>query len=152
MTKKIVVAALALGAMVIAVACIMYAKNAAPAVREISSAEAAEFGKPFVVKLHAQWCANCMLTKSVWSQIEQAYSSRAHLVVFDFTNNATTEASRTRAKRIGLEKFLEEHGGDTGTIAVLDGRTKKTTAVINGSRDFAEYRAAIDASLKGAVR
>jgi hypothetical protein len=37
MTKKIVVAALALGAMVIAVACIMYAKNAAPTVREISS-------------------------------------------------------------------------------------------------------------------
>jgi hypothetical protein len=33
---------------------------------------------------------------------------------------------------------------------VLDARTKEVTASINGSRDFAEYRTAIDAALAAA--
>jgi hypothetical protein len=35
---------------------------------------------------------------------------------------------------------------------VLDGRTKDVTASINGSRDFATYRSAIDAALAGVSR
>ena len=38
----------------------------------------------------------------------------------------------------------------TGTIVVLDGRTKEIVAWINGSRDFTEYRAAIDAAIAAA--
>jgi hypothetical protein len=92
-----------------------------------------------------------MVTKGVWSQIEAAYAMRANLVVFDFTNQATTDASRAEAGRLGLEKVFDENAGWTGTILVLDGRTKDVTASIHGSRDFAEYRAAIDAALRGAT-
>jgi hypothetical protein len=47
------------------------------------------------------------------------------------------------------QKGFDEYAGATGTIVVLDGRTRKVTASIGGSRDFAPYRAAIDATLKG---
>jgi hypothetical protein len=93
-----------------------------------------------------------MLTRGVWSLVEAAYSTRANLVVFDFTNQATTDASRAEAGRLGFGKAFDENAGWTGTILVLDGRTKDVTASIHGSRDFSEYRAAIDAALRGATK
>jgi hypothetical protein len=42
---------------------------------------------------------------------------------------------------------LEEAGFATGTVLVLDGRATEIVAWIEGSRDFAEYRDAIDAAL-----
>ena len=104
------------------------------------------------VKLHAQWCAVCMVTKDVWSQIEETYAGRVNLVVLDFTTQATTDASRTEATRLGLNKVFDEYEGVTGTILVVDGRTKGVTADIGGNRDFAEYRAEIDAMLEGTPR
>jgi thiol-disulfide isomerase/thioredoxin len=151
MIKKALVVVTLLGAVLAAFGVIMYLGNPAPAVPAVSALEAAKTGKPFVVKLHAQWCAVCLVTKGVWSQIEETYSRRVNLVVLDFTNDANTEASRAEATRLGLETFFEEYAGATGTIVVLDGRTKEVTASINGSRDFATYRAAIDAALDGAT-
>jgi thiol-disulfide isomerase/thioredoxin len=149
MIKKVVLGLIS-GAVVLAAAgYVMYATNTAPAVPAISPVEAANSGKPYVVKLHAQWCPKCMITKDVWSQIEANYATRVHLVVLDFTNEANSDASRAEAQRLGLDRFFEEYGGVTGTIVVLEGRTKDVTASINGSRDFADYRAAIDAILDG---
>src|SRR5688572_10487080 len=130
----------------------MYARNVAPAVPRVSVEEAARTGKPFVIKLHAQWCAVCMVTTDVWGKIEETYAPRVNLVVLDFTNEANTTASRAEAERLGLLKFFEEFSGATGTIVVLDGRTKEVAASINGSRDFAEYRAAIDTALNDAAK
>jgi len=137
---------------VVAVASVMYVRNAPPAVPTISVVDAANTSRPYVVKLHAQWCPICMLTKTVWSQIEGAYAGRANFVVFDFTNQATTDRSRAEATRLGLEKFFDDNAGATGTVAVLDGRTKEEAASIHGIRGFDEYRAAIDASLHGVTR
>jgi thiol-disulfide isomerase/thioredoxin len=152
MIKKVLLGATFLAVLLVAVASAMYVRNAPPTVPRISSVEAANASRPYVVKLHAQWCPICMLTKTVWSQIEVAYSGRANFVVFDFTNQATTDMSRAEAKRLGLEKFFDENAGWTGAIAVLDGRTKEETASIHGIRGFDEYRAAIDAGLRGVTR
>ena len=148
MIKKTLLVLTALVVVLVAFGFILYYTNAMPAVPAISDAEAGNPSKPYVVKLHAQWCPVCMLTKDVWSQIEDTYSMRANLVVLDFTNQANTDRSRAEAKRLGLQMFFHEYSGATGTIVVLDGRTKEVTASINGSRSFAEYRAAIDAALK----
>jgi hypothetical protein len=152
MIKKALLGVIVLAVALVAVVSVMYVRNAPPSVRTISLAEAANPGRPYVVKLHAQWCPICMLTKRVWSQIDVAYSGRANFVVFDFTNQATTDISRAQAKRLGLEKFFDENAGSTGTIAVLDGRTKEETASIHGIRGFEEYRAAIDASLHAVTK
>jgi thiol-disulfide isomerase/thioredoxin len=147
MLKKALLGVAVLGAVLIAAGSILYVRNTAPSVPPVSPVEAAKTGKPYVVKLHAQWCAVCMITKDVWTQIEKAYAQRVNLVVLDFTTDANVEASRAEATRLGLTKFFDEYGGATGSIVVLDGRTKDVTASISGSRNFADYRVAIDAAL-----
>ena len=151
MIKKALLGVTVLVVALVGVASAMYVWNATPTVPPISL-EAANTRRPYIVKLHAQWCPICMLTKTVWSQIEVAYSGRANFVVFDFTNQTTTDRSRAEAKRLGLEKFFDENAGSTGTIAILDGRTKEETASIHGIRGFEEYRAAIDASLHAVTK
>ena len=146
MIKKTLVASLLVALALAVVGIVMFATNPAPAMARISTLESE---KPYVVKLHARWCVVCALTKPAWSEIEKAYSASVNLVVFDFTNGTAIEASRSEAKRIGLDTFFEEHAGWTGAIAVLDGRTKKVITVIEGRRSIAEYRVAIDVALKG---
>lgn len=144
--KKVLRAVGVFVVMLIATASAMYLTNAAPAVPPVVAADT-DTGKPFVIKLHAQWCVFCMMTKDEWSRIEETYKGRVNLVVFDFTTDEKSTASRAEAKRLGLETFFEEFEGVTGTIVVLDGRTKQVAAEINGNRDFAEYGGAIDAAL-----
>ena len=95
MIKKALLAAATLVTVLVASGLVMFVRNPAPVVPAIQAdSVAADSSKPFVVKLHAQWCPVCMVTKDVWSQIEAAYGSRVHLVVLDFTNQARTDASR----------------------------------------------------------
>jgi thiol-disulfide isomerase/thioredoxin len=127
---------------------VAYLGNAAPAAPPISAAEASNPSKPFVVKLHARWCAICMITTSVWSQVQKEYSGRVNFLVLDFTDDTTTDASKAAADRVGLSRIFEE-SGSTGVVLVVDGHTQEVTASIAGSRDVAEYREAIDAALNG---
>ena len=150
--RRAITVVVVLVAALAATGAILYARNAAPVVPTIAAADAAAAGTPWVVKLHAQWCPVCMLTKSMWSEIEKNYDGRVRLAVFDFTDEVTTAATRAEAQRLGLGAVLEEAGFATGTILVLDGRTKEIVDWINGSRDFAEYRTAIDAALAAAER
>ncbi|HEX5049077.1 MAG TPA: thioredoxin family protein [Gammaproteobacteria bacterium] len=152
MIRRALLTAAALGAALAAAVGALYATNGAPAVPSVSALEAANPTKPFVVKLHAQWCPICRITKGVWSDIAATYGDRVNLVVLDFTDETTTDASRAEAERLGLGSYFEDHSGWTGTISIVDGSTKEVTADIHGSRDFAEYRAAIDGALARAVR
>ena len=148
MIKKLLLALASLVVVVIAVGGVLYLRNTTPIVPAISSADAANPSKPYVVKLHAQWCPICMLTKGVWSQVEMTYAGRANFVVFDFTDDATTSASKAEAARLGLGKFFDENVGATGSISVLDGRTGREMASVQGVHGFDEYRAAIDEGLR----
>jgi thiol-disulfide isomerase/thioredoxin len=145
--KKPVVFGIAAVAALIALFSWLYLTNTPPPVPSLSDTEAAIPTKPYVIKLHAQWCPVCMATKGIWSQIEAAYGTRVNLVVFDFTDDATTAKGKAEAARLGLQQFFDENSGWTGTIAVLSAAGKKELATIHGSRDFAEYRAAIDSAL-----
>jgi thiol-disulfide isomerase/thioredoxin len=128
---------------------VMYLRNTAPVTPPVSSAEASNPTKPFVVKVHAQWCAVCMLTTSVWTRIEGEYAGRVNFLVMDFTDDRTTETSGVEAERVGLGRVFEETGA-TGVVLIVNGRTKEIMATIAGSRDFEDYRVAIDAALKAA--
>jgi thiol-disulfide isomerase/thioredoxin len=145
--KRALLIVTVLGAALVLLGYIAYLGNQAPTVAALSPEEAEKSGRPYVVKLHAQWCPVCLMTKDVWSQIEKTYAGRVNLVIFDFTNSENTETSKAEAKRLGLDQFFEEYAGASGTIVVMDGRTKQVKASIQGSRDFAEYRAAIDEAL-----
>ena len=134
-----------------ATTAILYARNTTPVVPAITTADATAAGAPWVVKLHAQWCPVCMMTKGMWSSVEDRYAGRVRLAVFDFTDEATTAATRAEAERLGLAAVLDEVGFATGPVVVLDGRTKEILAWLD-SRDFADYREAIDAAVAASER
>jgi thiol-disulfide isomerase/thioredoxin len=142
-------AGLVLASVLVATGAILLIGNPAPDVPVIPAVEARAPSRPYVIKLHARWCPVCMTTKDAWTDVQEAYASRVNLVVFDFTTTATTEASRSRARTLGLETVFDEHAGETGTVLVLDRTSKKVREALHGSRDLSEYRAAIDAALNG---
>jgi hypothetical protein len=146
MLKKALTVLLSTGLALAAIGYVLYLGNPAPVAPPIVAADLANPARPYVIKLHAQWCPLCMVTKGVWGEIEKTYAGRANLVVFDFTTEADTATRRAEAKRLGLESFFEEYEGATGVVVVLSPR-KEVLADIKGSRDFSHYRAAIDASL-----
>lgn len=146
MRRRLLVVVAIAGAL-IGAGSFLYARNATPVVPPLATADAAVAGAPWVIKMHAQWCPVCMLTKGMWSEIEQTYAGRVRLAVFDFTTDETTSASRAEAERLGLGYVFDDAAYATGTILVLDGHSGSITAWINGSREFADYRAAIDAAL-----
>ena len=122
----------------------LLATNGPPEVPFIATTEAAGTTKPFVVKAHARWCHVCMTTNAVWDELERTYAARVNLVVFDLTTDATYKAARLEARRLGLEKFFDDYIYGSGSVYVVDARTREVKHEIYGSRDFAEYRAAID--------
>jgi thiol-disulfide isomerase/thioredoxin len=146
MLKKALTVLLSSGLALAAIGYVLYLGNAAPVAPPLAAADLANPARPYVIKLHAQWCPVCMVTKGVWGEIEKTYAGRVNLVVFDVTREADTAASRAEARRLGLESFFEEYEGSTGLVVVLSAR-REVLASIKGSRDFSHYRAAIDASL-----
>ena len=147
MLKKFLTVLLSTGLALAAIGYVLYLGNATPVVPPIAAADRANPARPYVIKLHAQWCPVCMITKGVWGEIEKTYAGRVNLVVLDFTTEADTAASRAEAKRLGLESFFEEYEGSTGLVVVASAG-REVLASIKGSRDFSEYRAAIDAALE----
>jgi thiol-disulfide isomerase/thioredoxin len=138
-------------AALVAVGFVFYLRNTAPVPAPIAAAEIANPTRPFVIKMHAKWCSVCMITRSMWTEVEAAYAGRANLVVFDFTTEATTAASRREAERLGLLKYFDENTGWTGPVVVLDAKSKEEAAVVS-STNFDDYRTAIDAAIASTPR
>lgn len=125
----------------------LYLTNGAPQVRSLSAAEVASANKPFVIKLHAQWCPKCRMTKGVWTEIEAAYADQVHMVVLDFTDDERVRASEAEARRLGLDVVWDEYAGATGIVLVLDRDRGVTAEIGGGNRNVDHYRTAIDAVL-----
>jgi thiol-disulfide isomerase/thioredoxin len=148
MLKKTLLILSSLVVLVLGLGLIMFVSNRAPNVPTVSLSDPATATRPFVVKLHAQWCPICMLTKGTWTKLQTAYADRVNLVVFDITNNETTAASLAEAKRLGLEEFFDAHSGEVGSVYVLEGVSKVVKGSVPGDRELSEYSVVIDEVLK----
>jgi hypothetical protein len=126
--------------------------NPAPRVPFISADDGTGSGRPFVVKLHARWCPVCMVTKDAWADVSLRYAGRVRLVVFDFTTDRTTDASRVEARRLGLDAVFSDYEGATGTVLVLDGTSKEIKHSLHGNLAAEEYRRAIEETLNVEAR
>ena len=126
---------------------ILYITNPTPRVPRIELTSLQDSPPPYVVKVHAQWCPVCIMTKDMWNQVQQSYAGKVNLIVFDVTDAATEQASRAEAQRLGLGDFFDDNSGSTGTVYVLDGRTKALVTSIHGSRNFSDYSKPIDGAL-----
>lgn len=100
--------------------------------------------RPFVVKIHADWCGTCTRLAPTWTRIEQELGEKARVVVFDVTDRKSLGRARVSAEQLGLAEFFERHRGGTGVIAVLDGASGEPLALHKGQADFGLYERAVD--------
>ena len=103
--------------------------------------------RPYVVKVHADWCGTCTRLNPVWSQLEASYGDRAELVLLDVTDREAVARSRATAERLGLGDFFAAHRSKTGVIAVLDS-SRQPIVIWKGETELEKYRSVIDEALE----
>jgi thiol-disulfide isomerase/thioredoxin len=100
-------------------------------------------GKPYVVKIHADWCGNCKALKSVWQRIETDLRDQATIVTLDVSDRVAYLESQATAERLDISEFFQEYRSRTGTIAVLDCKSHEPVVIMSAERDFEKYREAV---------
>lgn len=99
--------------------------------------------KPFIVKIHADWCGTCQRLTPTFEALNEKLGDGARFVVFDVTDRETVAASQAEADRLGIRSFFDNHKSQTGTIAVLHGATREPVVVLGGVTDTSRYEDAV---------
>jgi thiol-disulfide isomerase/thioredoxin len=105
---------------------------------------AAEGSGPILVKIHADWCGTCRKLNPTWDELKARHGDSLSYVIFDVTSRDTLVQSTAAAERLGILPVLNRYKARTGTIVIVDGRTKQVVEVLKGQTDPAAYEAAIE--------
>jgi thiol-disulfide isomerase/thioredoxin len=104
-------------------------------------------GKPVVVDIYASWCPACKNVAPTLAKLKQEYAGKANFVVLDVSDKTSTAKATTRAKELGLDKFLAKNITQTGLIAVIDPATAKVLAEERDEAELTTYKKPLDAFL-----
>jgi thiol-disulfide isomerase/thioredoxin len=126
-------------AAVLAIACLI----ASPALAA-DEPDTCEANKPFVVRIHADWCGSCKATEATWTRVQADLGELATMVELDVSDRVAYSEALAEAERLGIDAFFQKYRSRTGTVAVLDCETREPVAVMSGERDFDKYREAIE--------
>lgn len=95
--------------------------------------------RPFVVKIHADWCMTCLMLDFTWRDLRREVGDLARFVVLDVTDRDRLEKARSEAERLGLRAFLDANLARTGTVGILHGASRVPIAVLTGETDTRRY-------------
>lgn len=104
----------------------------------LTSAQAArELPKPKIIALYfyADWCPVCKALSPKFAEARTTGDLDKKDVLFvtlNLTNKTTIHQSVMLAQSLGVGEFVQKQGSGTGYIALLDARTKKELARIEG--------------------
>ena len=133
----------------LALAVILFAGALASAGEAVSVVSAeADASRPFLVKIHADWCGTCNRLEAPLSALRESHGSEIRYVTLDVTDRAATDRAGQEAERLGIKGFFDAHKGKTGTVAVIHGVTRQPVAVFKGELDGSVYEAALEAARK----
>ena len=108
---------------------------------QISAADDAS--KPFVVKIHADWCWTCQRRDSTIEALRKRTGDDARIVVLDVTDRESLVRATAEADRLRIRAFFDAYKSKTGTVGILDGVTREPVSVLKGETDVAKYEAAL---------
>ena len=108
---------------------------------QISAADDAS--KPFVVKIHADWCGTCRRLEATLEALRERTGDDVRIVVLDVTDRESLALATAEADRLRIRAFFDAYKSKTGTVGILDGVTRKPVSVLKGEMDVAEYEAAL---------
>lgn len=103
--------------------------------------------RPMVVKIHADWCGTCAKLNSTWAELEAQWGGSVQFVVLDVTSEETRAAAKEQAARLGLAEVYADHGKKSGTVAIVDGKTRRVLRVLVGETDASRYRSILEYAL-----
>jgi len=105
--------------------------------------DAKDASKPFIVKIHADWCGTCQHLVSTFKALEKKLGKQTRIVILDVTDRQSTRAAYAEAKRLGILDWFKENQARTGTVAVMRGDTRAPVKILKGETDVALYEAAV---------
>jgi thiol-disulfide isomerase/thioredoxin len=108
---------------------------------QISAADDAS--KPFVVKIHADWCGTCQRLEATIEALRERTGDDVRIVVLDVTDRESLARATAEADRLRIRAFFDAYKSKTGTVGILDGVTREPVSVLKGETDVAKYEAAL---------
>ncbi len=104
-------------------------------------------GKPVVVDVYASWCPACKNIAPTISQLKEKYAGKVEFVVLDVSDKSTTADAETKAKELGLSKFLTENKTQTGSLTIVDPATGNILAQHRNNPDLMAYTKVLDTAV-----
>lgn len=92
-------------------------------------------GKPLIVRVHADWCAECQTTLPDFVAFTGAFKNRINVIDIDVTDGKTSATAAALAQRSGLGAYYEKTKGQPLTIAFIDPDADIVVAELRGNVD-----------------
>jgi len=120
----------------------------AHAAAAVSAAEDAS--RPFIVKIHADWCGTCNMLNGTFEALDEKFGDRVRIVILDVTDREALERSVAEVERLGIGPFFDRFKRWTGTVGVLDGADRSIVSVIQGDLRTSVYEEAVAKATRSA--
>lgn len=104
----------------------------------------AEAERPLLVKIHADWCGTCTKLDSTWQDLQTRYGDAVQFVVLDVTDRSDVQVALLEADRLGIRSVFDHYKSRTGTIVVIDPRTREPVEALKGQTDVERYAEPIE--------
>lgn len=99
-------------------------------------------GKPLIVRVHADWCAECQTTLPDFLAFAGAFKNRINVIDIDVTDGKTSATAAALAQRSGLRAYYEKTKAQPLTVAFIDPDANIVVAELRGNVDRDDLLAA----------
>jgi len=100
------------------------------------------------VKFHADWCGSCKAMGSVFEELQAKFDTKPVLyVTLDHTRDFNRQQSKFMAQSMGLDDVWAKHGGKTGFILLIDGKSREVITTLKSTQNLKEMGAELTAAV-----